>query len=337
MNYPDLLPIDDIIIPKRYRKDYGNIEELARSIALNTLFNPIVITQNLSLNQGGRRLSALRLIYDILVADEEKIIEYEEAFGEEFVIIINHCIDTDLRQGLLKKNIHYKVFNFEDRHHELCLELEENLQRKQLTWKEEALIINAIHIEKQKVYGRSSESGSGWSMRQTGSYLGISASKVSQDVAIAGAIESGDIEVSSALDRASAYKELLKKKEALIVAEILKRKQAKFLHIESNGKLYNLDALTCAKKLKKNSFDHIITDPPYAIEFDKLTEGKKESEYYIEMNKKDYFPYMEKLAEVLYTKYTTGYFICFCAFENWSDLANVIKAAGFSVSNTPLI
>jgi len=337
MEYPDLLHISKIEIPKRYRVDYGDISELARSIALETLFNPIIITQDFHLNQGGRRLSALFLIYQILTADEEKLGEFEDLFGEDFVIIINQCVDTDLRQGLLKKNIHYKVHNFYDRHHELCLELEENFQRKELTWKEEAMLIKAIHEAKQEVHGNAIGNGTGWGMRQTGSYLGISASKVSQDIKIATAIEKGDLKIASAVDRGSALKALLVQKEVLIQEELLKRKQAKFANTSAKGVLYNKDAIECAKQLKKNSFNHVITDPPYATSFDLITQDKQESQEYLEMSSEDYLPYMAELATILYSKYTTGYFICFCAFEWWSKLAGVIAEAGFTVSKTPLL
>ena len=57
--------ITDIIIPERFRSNYDNIEELACSIAQHGLFNAIILTQNLDLNQGGRRLSAMRLIYEV--------------------------------------------------------------------------------------------------------------------------------------------------------------------------------------------------------------------------------------------------------------------------------
>ncbi len=337
MEYPDLIHISDIKIPKRYRVEYGDIAELARSIALNTLFNPIVVTQDFELNQGGRRLSALRLIHGILTADATKLVIFEQTLGEEFIIIINQCIDTDLRAGNLKKNIHYKMYEFEDRHHELCLELEENFQRKALTWKEEAMLVKAIHDAKIEIHGEAIGNGAGWGMRQTGSYLGISASKVSQDVKIATAIEEGDADIAGAVDRGAALKALLLRKEELIQAELMRRKQARFAGKSSKGVLYNLDALACAKKLKKNSFDHIITDPPYAIEFDKMTEGKVESADYLEFAKADYIPYMAELSKVLYSKYTTGYFICFCAFEWWGDLSDVIRDAGFSVSSTPLL
>ena len=186
--------IDDIIIPERYRKDYGDIHELARSIALNTLFNPIVLTQNLELNQGGRRLSALHLLYKINHASPEELIKFGEALGEDMVIILCACKDSNLREGILVENTHYKVYEFEDRHHELCMELEENLQRKALDYKEECMLVKAIHDAKQELQGMANGSGRGWGVRETGVYLGVSFSKVAQDIKIAKALEAGDID-----------------------------------------------------------------------------------------------------------------------------------------------
>ena len=329
--------IDEVIIPERYRKDYGDIHELARSIALNTLFNPIVVTQNNELNQGGRRLSALHLLYKVNHATEDEIESYGEIFGEDMVIILQDCKDDNLKEGILLENVHYKRYEFEDRHHELCMELEENMQRKALDFKEECMLIKAIHEAHQELHGESNGSGRGWGVRDTGKYLGISFSKVAQDIKIAKAIESGDIDVSQSVDRASAYKAILLKKEELIFAELQRRKQLRFEGMKTSGVLHNMDAIACAKKLKKNSFCHIITDPPYAIEFDKLTEDKSESKHYIEFNRDDYIPYMEELSEVLYSKFTVGFFVCFCAFEYHLPLSQAIAKAGFSVSSTPLI
>jgi len=333
----EFIKIEDIKIPKRYREDYGEIHELARSIALNTLFNPIVLTSDMTINQGGRRLSAIFLLKQVNHATLDEIAEYNEILGEDMVIILRDCKDPNLKKGLLKKDIHVKIYEFEDRHHELCLELEENLQRKQLDYKEEAMLIKAIHEQYQELHGKSSNSGRGWGVRDTGQYLGISYSKVAQDIKIAKAIESGDIDVAQSADRASAYKTILVKQGELIQIELQRRKQERFKNMQISGELHKKDALALAKSLSKNSFCHIITDPPYAIEFDKLTESKSESKHYLEMSKEEYLPYMAELSKVLYQKFTLGFFVCFCAFEYHSQLSAVIREAGFSVSGTPLI
>lgn len=57
---PDLTPIDAIRVGDRIRTDMGDISELARSIKEIGLLHPVVVTTNLDLIAGGRRLEAVR-------------------------------------------------------------------------------------------------------------------------------------------------------------------------------------------------------------------------------------------------------------------------------------
>lgn len=52
--------IDDIKIGNRIHKDFGDIEELAGDIEQNGLINPPVVTPDLVLIAGERRLRALK-------------------------------------------------------------------------------------------------------------------------------------------------------------------------------------------------------------------------------------------------------------------------------------
>jgi ParB family chromosome partitioning protein len=54
--------IDDIKIADRIRKDYGDVEELARDIAENGLISPPVVTPDNVLIAGERRIRACRLL-----------------------------------------------------------------------------------------------------------------------------------------------------------------------------------------------------------------------------------------------------------------------------------
>jgi ParB family chromosome partitioning protein len=54
------VPIEDIKVKKRIRKDLGNIEALADSMQRFGLLNPISITRKNVLIAGGRRLEAAR-------------------------------------------------------------------------------------------------------------------------------------------------------------------------------------------------------------------------------------------------------------------------------------
>lgn len=82
------VPISEITVPPdRQRKEMKGIEELARSLAAVGLINPLVVTEDLVLVAGERRLTAaksiswthidVRLVTD-LTPNEAKIIEFEE-------------------------------------------------------------------------------------------------------------------------------------------------------------------------------------------------------------------------------------------------------------------
>jgi ParB family chromosome partitioning protein len=57
---PDTVPLDAIRVGERDRQVIDGIDELAASIAAVGLLHPIVVTANLDLVAGGRRLAAIR-------------------------------------------------------------------------------------------------------------------------------------------------------------------------------------------------------------------------------------------------------------------------------------
>ncbi|MCL2066157.1 MAG: ParB N-terminal domain-containing protein [Treponema sp.] len=56
------IPIEDIVVKKRIRKDMGDIEALAESLKRFGQITPIVISKNNQLIAGGRRLEAAKLL-----------------------------------------------------------------------------------------------------------------------------------------------------------------------------------------------------------------------------------------------------------------------------------
>jgi ParB family chromosome partitioning protein len=56
------VPLDDIIVKKRIRKDLGDIASLAESMKRFGQMNPIVLNNRSQLIAGGRRLEAARYL-----------------------------------------------------------------------------------------------------------------------------------------------------------------------------------------------------------------------------------------------------------------------------------
>jgi ParB family chromosome partitioning protein len=78
-----LIPIEDIKVKKRIRKEKGNIEALAESLKRFGQINPIVITKKNVLVAGERRLEAARHLgwrtINAVIADTDEVtkLEYE--------------------------------------------------------------------------------------------------------------------------------------------------------------------------------------------------------------------------------------------------------------------
>ncbi len=93
-----LVDIKEIKVSDRIRKDFGDIEELARDIDQNGLINPIVLTPDYQLIAGERRLRA--------------------------------------HQFLKRQQVDARIMEISDYEHQLRLEISENEHRKEFTFSE---------------------------------------------------------------------------------------------------------------------------------------------------------------------------------------------------------
>ena len=99
--------IDVIQIGERFREDYGDVESLAQSIKSEGLINPITVDTESNLLAGGRRLEACKLLgWDSIDAT---------------------------------------IFKIENEYELRIVELIENIQRKEMTWAEQANLIKRIN------------------------------------------------------------------------------------------------------------------------------------------------------------------------------------------------
>lgn len=116
-----LIPIEEIKIKKRIRKDLGDLNDLKESIKLYGLLNPITINKNFELIAGERRLQATKqlgwtninanIIDNISEAEQIEIEIEENNQRKEFT-------NEELLAGYKRlehyrnPNIFYKIFLF---------------------------------------------------------------------------------------------------------------------------------------------------------------------------------------------------------------------------------
>src|SRR6056297_2846088 len=144
-----IMKIDDIKVDERFRKDFGDIEELAKSIEQHGLIQPPVVHNDGTLIAGERRYRAC------------KMLELEEIE----VRTLNDLTELEMRE----------------------LELEENLHRKAFTWDEEVKAKEEIHRIKQLQHGEriKGHDSDGWGVKDTAEVLDESLGTVSQDIKLA--------------------------------------------------------------------------------------------------------------------------------------------------------
>jgi len=255
------IAITDIVIGEKHRmrKFFGNIEELAASIARFGLLTPIVLDSENNLIAGHRRILATKSLGhpDILFRRIE-------------------ALDPITRQEL---------------------ELEENIRRKDLEWQEEVVGLYRLYMAKQARYGEKgnplSENG-GYGIEEAARELDRATGSISMDLALAKALQEYP-DLVEEKTKSSAFKRFRRMKETALRAELAKRKQGEdhgqlvedeeeledeaqsteapaFLRQpirkavwKGIGVFYHADARDVLRGLPEDSVDLIVTDPPYGI------------------------------------------------------------------------
>ena len=301
------------------RKDYGDVAALATSIQKNGLLNPVTVAVEqdgtFSLLAGGRRLEALK--------------------------------------SLNEENVTANVLQREDEHDRKVIELEENLQRKNMTWQEEVTAKKAINELFTAKHGKrvaGPASAGGWSQADTAEFLGESKQNVSLDLRLADAIDHVPaLEKCKTKSEAQAVmKKLLKQVTVQAAADkIDKENEAKPEGVDERKE--NLikrfiirDSWEGLQNLQASSFDIVEFDPPYALDFEELRGSASHevgSKDYKEVSAKDWPQLMTRwLKECYRVLKPTGWLIAWFPIDpSYGFTSELLQALGFSVCKIPAL
>lgn len=296
----------------RIRTDLGKIQDLANSLLRFGQLQPIVINQDKQLVAGGRRLAAC-----IIAGIDAKV-----------------CY-VDAVDPLIMRE----------------MELEENIQRKDLTASESILAMDELHRLKEKIYGEVSigppkkgKEKTGWSIQKTADLIGKTKASVAEDLILAAALKNfpelrkleTKTEIKSAMkgmEKAAKHMEGLVKYENTI-------KEAKEFVIVNRPMEDHIVGIP------DNTIDLILTDPPYGIDVFDLAMGiggETGSEHTTtgityEDNEAYAKELMVKLACQSYrvTK-DTGHAYIFCAPSHFWWLKEVMTEVGWNVRERPIV
>jgi ParB/RepB/Spo0J family partition protein len=316
--------ISDIIISKedsktkRFRKDFGDILELAESLKTIGLIHPIVVDEiKYSYEDALRGKSKYRLI-----AGERRLRAAIMAGWTEIEVTLkSDMTDSDAKE----------------------MELEENIRRQDITWEEQCEALRQIHELKQSKHGIPSRSKEGWGIKQTAQLIGASDGVVSQDIKLAKQLnEHPELRRKvRKLNKASARK---------LVDQVLAAQGLRKVMKERGVNIgFNLENMPCEKGLKlripDNSIHCLITDPPFALDkISKVGSGTADKGLHYNTTgtnvstEADLTKIYNIIIPELYKKLVVGgHFYIFLGFGWYTRLVSLLRKSSFIVDDQPII
>lgn len=238
--------LSDIEVGDRFRKEYGNITELAMSIKKEGLIQPLAVKENedgtFLLLAGGRRYAACT-----------------QAKMETVPVLVFDKFLDDL--GLRE------------------IELAENIYRKDLEWFEKVALEAEIHTlqiakhGKATIPGKADADKTGWAKKDTAEMLGIDGGKLSKDLALNQMVERMPF-LKDACKSADEARKLITKLATGVAKQemskqVLSRQANTPIDIQRKELVNRFivgDFLELIKTIPDGSIHVVEMDPPYGID-----------------------------------------------------------------------
>lgn len=311
------ISLDQIEVGERFRKDYGDLNQLAYSIKKNGQITPIAVgTSKLKINRetdlpyvliaGGRRF---KVIKDFL----------------KWPTIKCRVYDTPL-----------SILDFRS------IELAENFDRKDLSYPEELSLKCQINDLQIKIHGEKvAPTGPGWSRNDTARLLKESPATLSRDLKLADAIQKfPELGLDKCKNKAEALKRLTKIGKTLVNHVQAREYETK---VGPSDKVFNKlsssyiigDCFDVIKKVPSNSMDFVEIDPPYGID---LKSNKKNNDCvgYEEIDSYYYSDFMANIIkESVRILKESGWLICWLGPSWYEMIRDCLKKSNLIVNDVP--
>ena len=309
-----------IVAPERQRKhfDATKLAELGGSIEANGLLQAIVlrlVDGKYTLVAGERRLRAMK---DLIALGQSFSYDGEPVPAG----LVPHTLLSELDPLAAEE-----------------AELEENLQRENLTWQEKAAAVARLtNLRKAQALqaGLPVPSIAAISEEVRGSSEGVNQETTRREIIVAKHLNNPAIKAAKTVDE--AFKILRKEETAAKNAELgiqVGRTFSAKLHT-----LFNEDSTHWLHEAASASYDVILTDPPYGMGADEFGDsgGRAEGAHGY---KDDYETFMRCATALAFEGFrvakTQAHMYCFCDPDRFSQLKALMVEAGWNVFRTPLI
>lgn len=231
------LPLSNIAVVDRRRKEMGDVAGLAASIKANGLIQPVVVRVAVDEDLERFGIDKMKTAW-VLVAGGRRYAAHM-LLGEEEI-----KVEPVGNLPILQQKIY---------------ELEENLNRKNLEWDEEVLLKEEIN-ELRKL--QAAENKEQWSQKQLARELGETPANTSRDLQLAKALRE-DPSLRDAPTKASAVRQL----------EFKRKIDERTAALSGNSlvtvvdRIHNADMRDFVRTLPTASIDLCFTDFPFGIDY----------------------------------------------------------------------
>jgi site-specific DNA-methyltransferase (adenine-specific)/modification methylase len=290
---------------KRFRRDLGKINELTESIKKFGLIQPLVVD----------RIDDPKYDY-LLIAGERRWTACLMAGLKEVDVVLRETLDDEERKEL---------------------ELEENIQRKDLDWMEQVEAIRQLDNLKKKKHG-AKQPGPGME-EGTAKSIGASIGTVSMDIKLAKNLADNP-------ELRKKVKSLPKAAARKVVTNELKARKLKAL-VDSGGLQLSVDLRhgpceQLIKSLPDDSVECLITDPPFGLDTIASVGATGKMSYNLDSaNVSDYDTmlrvYQELLPELKRILVPGAHVYVFLGMGWYARLIKMMRATGFEMDDMPLI
>lgn len=273
----------------RFRGATGDMEGLKQSLTRWGLLQPIILDDFDVLVAGFRRLSAAK------------------ALGWKTIRFERQANLNDLQ----KKEI----------------ELEENIQREQMTWQERVKALAQLDELKKKL-------DPNWSTAMTGQVAGTERERVQEAIKLSHMMDIfPELKDAKSLNQARSW--ALAKVASVVRTKEVRDNPAEFQEIQE--KIILGDSVEVVKQLAEGMFSLILTDPPFGIDYDQRKAGTEQAVTAYQDDEKSYERLLGMAPDLYRVLKPNGWLIWFLG-PTWYERAKVaFRAAGFIVDEMPVI
>jgi site-specific DNA-methyltransferase (adenine-specific) len=311
-----------IISPDRQRKDFEPeaLTDLAISIQARGLMHPIVVRQTSSgvvLVAGERRL---RAIEQLAMTGADGIMHNGQKYLEGLVpyVTLGELSPLEAEEA----------------------ELDENLRRKDLTWQEESAAIARLHKLRQEqalLAGTTHSLANTFEELREAQIVTTNYGDTREMIILADHLSNPD--VLKAKSPKDAMK-LLKKQEAAVKNKELAERVGATFH-SSTHQLFHSDCTVWLDDAPSETFDVILTDPPYGMGADSFGDGAGRlgnSEHHYKDDDDTWRTLMRRIMPNLFrVAKPQAHAYVFCDIEKFFELKSMMEKEGWYVFRTPII